>query len=139
MAYPSAVDKFNANEYPTALKAVGLDQLLGKLEMHKRWDKKLSEDEQHALAFARVRLQKPDWLLIDEALDSVEPATHQRVVEMLSKELKHMGIVHIGKSEAHDHIFKRVLHLMKDPATHTLERKPMPDIKPKARTAEPVR
>jgi putative ATP-binding cassette transporter len=139
MAYPSAVDKFDAKEFPAALKAVGLDGLEGKLDMHKRWDKKLSEDEQHALAFARVRLQKPDWLLVDEALDSIEEATHKRVVEMLAKELKHTGVIHIGKEQAHDHLFKRTLHLVNDPETHTLERKPMPDIRPKARFPEPVR
>jgi putative ATP-binding cassette transporter len=139
MAYPSAVANFEAGEFSVALKAVGLDGLLGKLDMHKRWDKKLSEDEQHALAFARVRLQKPDWLLVDEALDSIEEATHQRVVEMLAKELKHTGVIHIGRQQAHDHLFKRVLHLVKDPGTHTLARKPMPDIRPKARFPETVR
>jgi vitamin B12/bleomycin/antimicrobial peptide transport system ATP-binding/permease protein len=139
MAYPSAVDDFDSAEFPASLKAVGLDNLLGKLDMHKRWEKKLSEDEQHALAFARVRLQKPDWLLIDEVLDSIEHVTHQRVVEMLAKELKHTGVIHIGKAEVHDHLFKRVLHLVKDPQTHTLARKPMPDIRPKARFPEPVR
>jgi putative ATP-binding cassette transporter len=139
MAYPSAVGNFDPAEFTAALKAVGLDGLLGKLDMHKRWDKKLSDDEQHALAFARVRLQKPDWLLIDEALDSIEHATHQRVVEMLAKELKHTGVIHIGKAEAHDHLFKRVLHLVRDPETHMLERKPMPDIQPKARFPETVR
>lgn len=139
MAYPFAVDKYDAAEFPAALKAVGLDSLLGKLDMHKRWDKKLSEDEQHALAFARVRLQKPDWLLVDEALDSIEEATHQRVVEMLDKELKHTGVIHIGKADAHDHLFSRTLHLVKDPETHTLARKPMPDIRPKTRFPETVR
>lgn len=139
MAYPSAVDKFDAGDFPAALKAVGLDGLSGKLDMYKRWDKKLSEDEQHALAFARVRLQKPDWLLVDEALDSIEEATHERVVAMLAKDLKHTGVIHIGKAQAHDHLFKRVLHLVNDPKTHTLERKPMPDIRPKARFPEPVR
>lgn len=139
LAYPSAVASFEPPEYEAALKRVGLDNLLPKLDMQKRWDKKLSEDEQHALAFARVRLQKPDWLLIDEVLDSIEQATHQRVVEMLAKELKQTGVIHIGKAEAHDHIFKRVLHLVKDPESHTIQRKPMPDIRPKTRFPETVR
>jgi vitamin B12/bleomycin/antimicrobial peptide transport system ATP-binding/permease protein len=139
MAYPSAVDSFDAAEFPAALTTVGLDNLLGKLDMHKRWDKKLSDDEQHALAFARVRVQKPDWLLIDEALDSIEASTHQRVVEMLTKELKHTGVIHIGKADGHDKLFNRVLHLVRDPDTHTLERKPMPDIRPKVLFPETVR
>ncbi len=134
MAYPSAVDSFDAAEYPVALKRAGLDNLVGKLDMQKRWDKKLSEDEQQALAFARVRLQKPDWLLIDEVLDSIEDTTHERVVDMLAKDLKQTGVIHIGRREAHDHVFNRVLHLVKDPGIRNLApRKPMPDIRPKIR------
>jgi vitamin B12/bleomycin/antimicrobial peptide transport system ATP-binding/permease protein len=136
MAYPSAVASFDEKEYPAALKSAGLDNLIGKLDMQKRWDKKLSDDEQHALAFARVYLQKPQWLLIDEVLDSIEDSTHERVVDMLAKDLKDTGVIHIGKSEAHDHVFKRVLHLVKDPDTHNLApRKTMPDIRPKPRFA----
>lgn len=134
MAYPSAVANFKEADYPAALKSAGLDHLVGKLDMQKRWDKKLSEDEQDALAFARVQLQRPDWLLIDEALDSMEESTHARVLDMLAKDLKKTGVIHIGKAEAHDHIFKRVVHLIKDPETRCLApRRTMPEIKPKPR------
>lgn len=140
MAYPSAVSGFEPKEFTAALQAVGLDNLIPKLDMQKRWDKKLNEDEQQALAFARIRLQKPEWLLVDEVLDSLEEETHKRVVEMLGKELKQMGVIHIGKTEAHDHVFGRVLHLVKDPETHCLgARQPLPDIRPKARFPETVR
>ncbi len=140
MAYPSAVDSFEPDEFAAALKSVGLDNLQGKLDMQKRWDKKLSDDEQQALGFARVRLQKPEWLLIDEVLDSMDEPTHEKVMAMLAKDLKKTGIIHIGKKEKHDHIFKRVLHLEKVPEAHRLApRKKMPDIRPKARFSEPVR
>ena len=105
MAYPSAVANFKEADYPAALNSAGLDHLVGKLDMQKRWDKKLSEDEQDALAFARVQLQRPDWLLIDEVLDSMEDTTHERVIDMLARGLKKTGVIHIGKTEAHDHIF----------------------------------
>ena len=136
MAYPAAVASFEASEFPVALKRAGLDNLIGKLDMQKRWDKKLSDDEQAALAFARVRLHRPQWLLIDEVLDSIEDSTHERVIDMLAKDLKETGVIHIGKGEAHDHVFSRVLHLIKDPATRNLApRKTMPDIRPKPRFA----
>jgi putative ATP-binding cassette transporter len=140
MAYPSAVERFKPDEFAAALKSVGLENLQGKLDMQKRWDKKLSDDEQQALAFARVRLQKPEWLLIDEVLDSMDEPTHEKVMAMLARDLKQTGIVHIGKKEAHDHVFERVLHLVKEPEARCLEpRKKMPDIRPKARFPEPVR
>jgi putative ATP-binding cassette transporter len=140
MAYPSAVESFEPAEFTAALKSVGLDHLQSKLDMQKRWDKKLSDDEQQALAFARVRLQKPEWLLIDEVLDSMDEPTHEKAMAMLAKDLKKTGVIHIGKKEEHDHIFKRVLHLAKVPEERCLApRKPMPDHRPKARFPETVR
>src|SRR5262249_43943259 len=46
MAYPSLVEGFKPDDFAAALKSVGLDHLQGKLDMQKRWDKKLSDDEQ---------------------------------------------------------------------------------------------
>lgn len=140
LAYPSAVASFDEPEYVAALKSTGLEHLIPKLDKQRRWDKKLSDDEQQALAFARVRLHKPQWLLIDEVLDSIDDSTHERIVAMLAKDLKQTGIIHIGKKEAHDHIFSRVLHLVKDPETHNLApRRAMPDIRTNARYPEGVR
>lgn len=132
LAYPSGVGDFEPHQFEDALKSVGLDKLVPKLDLRKRWEKKLDDDEQQALAFARVRLHNPRWLLIDEVLDSMDDETHERIVAMLGRDLKQTGIIHVGKAEAHDHIFTRVLHLVKDPQTRCLApRKQMPDIRPK--------
>jgi putative ATP-binding cassette transporter len=143
LAYPSAVGDFKPEQFEDALKSTGLDDLIRRLDQQKRWDKKLDDDEQQALAFARVRMHQPKWLLIDEVLDSVDDETHERIVAMLARDLKDTGIIHIGKAEAHDHVFKRVLHLVKDPDTRCLpERREMPDIRPKtpvARYLEPAK
>lgn len=137
IAYPSAVGDFEPRQFEDALKSVGLESLIPKLDLRKRWDKKLDDDEQQALAFARVRLHNPQWLLIDEVLDAVDGDTHERIVAMLGRDLKRTGIIHVGKAESHDHIFTRVLHLIKDPKTRCLApRKQMPDIVPK--TARPL-
>ena len=140
LAYPSAVADFEAPDFEAALKSTGLGDLVTKLDKQKRWDKKLSDDEQQALAFARVKLHKPQWLLIDEVLDSIDDSTHERIVALLAKDLKKTGVIHIGKTEAHDHIFSRVLHLVKDPETRNLApRRPMPDIRTDARFPESVK
>ncbi|TMJ35516.1 MAG: ABC transporter ATP-binding protein/permease [Alphaproteobacteria bacterium] len=140
LAYPSAVADFEAPDFEAALKSTGLDDLIPKLDNQNRWDKKLSDDQQQAIAFARVRLHKPQWLLIDEVLDTLDDRTHERICALLAKDLKKTGVIHIGKTETHDHIFKRVLHLVKDPETHNLApRRPMPDIRTDARFPESVK
>jgi putative ATP-binding cassette transporter len=143
LAYPAAVGDFKPEQFEDALKSTGLDDFIRRLDQQKRWDKKLDDDEQQALAFARVRMHQPKWLLIDEVLDSIDDASHERIVAMLGRDLKNTGIIHVGKAEAHDHIFKRVLHLVKDPETRCLPTRPeMPDIRPKtpvARYLEPAK
>ena len=49
-----------------------LGRLVPLLDVSRRWDHELSEDEQHTLAFARALLHAPPWVLIDEVLDSLD-------------------------------------------------------------------
>jgi len=121
LAYPAATDKFKAADYAHALTRLKLDRLAPMLDLSNRWDRELSEDEQHALAFARVVLHAPPWLLIDEVLDSLDDETRHDILELFVKDLEHTGVIHIGRADAHDHLFSRVLHLVKDPTLRRLE------------------
>jgi vitamin B12/bleomycin/antimicrobial peptide transport system ATP-binding/permease protein len=123
LAYPSSVDKFGAQDYSGALARLGLETLEPMLDVSKRWDRELSEDEQQRLAFATLLLHAPHWVLIDEVLDSLDEDSYQRVSEVLTKDLARTGVVYIGRAETQDRLFTRVLHLIKDPATRRLPRK----------------
>jgi putative ATP-binding cassette transporter len=90
------------------------------LDVSRRWDHELSEDEQQTLAFARIVLRAPPWILIDEVLDSLEEDARQAVVDIFAHDLQHTGVIHIGRADAHDHLFSRVLHLVKDPTLRRL-------------------
>ena len=72
LAYPSAVDKFKAEHYSAALARLGLESLEPLLDVSKRWDHELNEDEQQRLAFATLLLHAPHWVLIDEVLDGLD-------------------------------------------------------------------
>ena len=50
-----------------ALRRVGLGQLVDDLARVRDWGQVLSGGEQQRLAFARVLLNKPDWVFLDEA------------------------------------------------------------------------
>jgi putative ATP-binding cassette transporter len=91
------------------------------LDAAHRWDRELSEDEQQILAFARLLLHSPPWVLIDEVLDSLDDDARQTILELFGKDLQHTGIIHIGRADAHDHLFSRVLHLVKDPDLRRLQ------------------
>jgi putative ATP-binding cassette transporter len=120
LAYPSATGTFDAAAYAKALARLKLDRLVPLLDVSRRWDHELSEDEQQTLAFARIVLRAPPWILIDEVLDSLEEDARQAVVDIFAQDLQHTGVIHIGRADAHDHLFSRVLHLVKDPTLRRL-------------------
>jgi putative ATP-binding cassette transporter len=120
LAYPSATAAFDAAAYAKALARLKLDRLVPLLDVSRRWDHELSEDEQQTLAFARVVLHAPPWILIDEVLDALEDDARQAVLDIFAEDLQHTGVIHIGRADAHDHLFSRVLHLVKDPALRRL-------------------
>jgi len=122
VAYPSAVDRFKEQGYVEALQRLGLQRLVPLLDEVRRWDHELNEDEQQAVAFARLMLHAPRWILIDEALDSIDIATRERVIDMFRRDLADSGLIYIGRADPDGGFFSRVLHLVNDPTTRRLTR-----------------
>jgi putative ATP-binding cassette transporter len=114
LAYPRAAQQFDQAAFTHALTRFGLERLVPQIDAQKRWEHELNEDEQQDLAFARVVLHQPPWLLIDEVLDTLDDAVLARVAEVLQQELAKTGVIHIGRNDSHQ-LFSRVLHLIKDP------------------------
>jgi putative ATP-binding cassette transporter len=120
LAYPKAATLFETAACSNALSRVGLERLGPLLDSTQRWDRELNEDEQQALALARVIIHKAPWVLIDEILDSLDDSVLERVVDIFTNDLAESGIIHIGRNDAH-HFFSRVLHLVKDPTLKKLQ------------------
>lgn len=105
----------------TALEAVGLERLAASLDREGRWDRELNEEEQRLLAFARVSLQQPGWVIIDEALDTLDAQERRKVLAMFDAALKDAAIVNIGRALASSTFFDRQVHIAKDRKGRTLE------------------
>jgi putative ATP-binding cassette transporter len=120
LAYPSQTDAFEAPAYANALARLKLDRLVPMLDSAERWERELNEDEQQILAFARVVLHAPPWVLIDEVLDSLDADVRLGIMEIFAKDLKHTGVIHLGRAAAADQVFSRILHLIKDPTLRRL-------------------
>jgi putative ATP-binding cassette transporter len=116
LAYPFEADKFGSDAFASALDRLGLGRLKPLLDEIRRWDRDLSQDEQLALAFARIQLQAPPWVLIDDTIGSLDDEARDRVCDVFNQELAHTTVINIGKAtEARDPFFSRVLHLIKSP------------------------
>jgi putative ATP-binding cassette transporter len=122
LAYPQEAKNFKNTAFEQALTRLQLQRLLPMLDHAGHWEHELSEEESTRLVFARVLLLDPQWIVIDEVLDSADTSTLASIREILAKELKHSAVIHIGQPRADDRSFERVLHLIKDPTVRRLAR-----------------
>jgi len=126
LAYPMKVEGFDQDAFAQALSRLGLERLVPALDTTQRWDRELSADEQLTLAFARIVLQAPPWILIDDTLRSLDGDSLERFMDALAHELEHTGVIHIGGGQARNPLFSRTLHLTKAPPAHIVGRDDIP-------------
>lgn len=101
-------------EISEVLADVGLQRLSSSLDRSARWERELSDDEQRLLAFARLALRRPKWVIIDEALDAFDGPTLRQVLSMLEKRLPDAAILNIGRGQHNGRFFRRSLTIVKD-------------------------
>ncbi|HEV8313236.1 MAG TPA: ABC transporter ATP-binding protein/permease, partial [Burkholderiaceae bacterium] len=125
LSYAMQPSNYPREAMVAALASVGLQRLEPLLDKTGRWERELSVDEQLLLGFARVVLQAPPWLVMDEAFGAFDDDTLERIINVLTAKLAHTGIVHIGSAgEAHDRLFTQVVHLVKAPNAEPEEMRP---------------
>jgi vitamin B12/bleomycin/antimicrobial peptide transport system ATP-binding/permease protein len=107
-------------ELVALLVRLDLGRIAGSLDRTARWDRELNDDEQRALAFARLAIQKPRWVVISEALELFEGETRKRIFALLSNEMGQSTIISIGKPGRDGGFFSRTLHLASDPDGHAI-------------------
>lgn len=114
LAYPAKVDEFQGPRFEFALRRLGLNHLVPALDELRRWDGELSFDEQLKLAFARILLQEPPWILIDGTVGTLEDEALEMVQDVLENELAEAAVIHIGRASLmRNGARPRVLHLQK--------------------------
>ena len=114
IVYPNFGDGAEDFAIAKALAAVGLDRLEAQLGKVDRWDRILRDDEKQRLAFARVILQKPKWVAIDNALDVLDHASRARIEAIFADSLANVGIINIGPDGSSEAFFNRTLRLEMD-------------------------
>ncbi|MBS0420571.1 MAG: ABC transporter ATP-binding protein/permease [Proteobacteria bacterium] len=120
MCYPRKADTFNEAEVESALVRLNLKRVLPMLDQSRGWEQQLTEEELTSLAFARLLLHKPAWVLIDEVLDTLDADTLAAISQAIAKDLKDSTVIHIGREMANNTTFKRIVHLIKDPTVRKL-------------------
>ena len=97
VSYPSAADSFSDERIREALRLFGLEALAARLDAEEPWDQKLSAHEQQRLALARVMLQEPAWILLDEATSDLDAATEEKAYELLTRRLPRAALIAVAE------------------------------------------
>jgi len=100
LGYPDGPTAFADDAIREALGACGLGYLAGRLEQSRHWALELSPGEQQRLAFARVLLQRPDWLFLDEATASLDEEAEQQLYRLVAERLSRTTIVSVAHRRA---------------------------------------
>ena len=96
LAYPKRPSDYDQDELITVLNQVGLDNLILDLQQTANWQTILSGGEQQRLLFARLLLQKPSLMLLDEVTASLDINSAKQLLILLKKQLPTSSIVLIS-------------------------------------------
>ncbi|HTV79744.1 MAG TPA: ABC transporter ATP-binding protein/permease [Steroidobacteraceae bacterium] len=123
LAYPSDPGEIKDNLYKEALQELKLQQFEPLLDKEGHWQDELNADQLVRLAFARLLIHEPAWIVIDEVLDFVEADSRSLITGVLARRMPDSCIVHIGRQLPHDRAFRKVLHLVNDTTVRKLPRR----------------
>ncbi|MCE1236484.1 MAG: ABC transporter ATP-binding protein/permease [Hyphomicrobiales bacterium] len=112
LAYPDRPEDHPPASMTAALDAVGLHRLTACLDETMRWDRDIAFDEQQLLAFARVWLHRPDWVVMDDAMSALSPAARTRVFTLLG-DLEGLSAIALNKAEESEPYFTRAIKLVR--------------------------
>ena len=115
LSYPNPPETVTDEAGKTALERVGLSHLEEKLDEDARWDQVLSLGEQQRLAFARLLIQKPRWIFMDEATAALDEENQDAMMQLILDELPKSALISIGHRPGLDAFHERTLHLQRGP------------------------
>ena len=94
--YPLATDAVEDQVVRKTIEEVGLGHFLDQLDQDAEWDNVLSGGEKQRLAFARVLLQRPDLIVMDEATAALDPLSQGELMQLVLERLPRATIVSVA-------------------------------------------
>jgi len=95
ICYPSANIEYTESALTEALELVGLEELQEQLDHVDNWASALSREQQQRLGVVRLLLQQPKWILLQEAMDSLDSSCEMKMLRLIAQKLPDAAILTI--------------------------------------------
>ncbi len=106
--FPDTAEEVDSVLLEKVLRECHLDHLIPRLNEIAAWSEQLSPGEQQRIAFARVLLRKPDWVILDESTSMVDLKNEEYLYKLLKEQLPNCSIISVGHRPSlealHDHV-----------------------------------
>ncbi len=116
LAYPTAAEQIDDARIREAIAAVGLGHLGARLDEEAEWSAVLSGGEQQRVAFARALIARPDVLLLDEAVTTLEETDGRDLYRVIAERLPETIVISIGRPAVLGAVHRRSIEMTATPA-----------------------
>lgn len=96
VCYPAVPSDFSDEVVRSALRDCHLPHLAESLDEEAQWDKRLSPGEQQRVAFARVLINRPQWLYMDESTSALDAPTAIALYDLVRARLPGSTLISIA-------------------------------------------
>ena len=96
LCYPRPPDAFGDDAIHRALECAGIVWLARRLDERNSWEQVLPLRAQQRVSIARVLLQRPGWVFLEEATNAFDPKGERLILEMLYRELPGTAVLTIS-------------------------------------------
>lgn len=117
VAYPAEGSLLAEDRAKAVLKDIGLGHMSAKLnDDDVRWDQTLSGGERQRIAFARLLIDEPDIIVMDEATAALDIDSEFRLMTLLFERLPKATILSVGHRPGLQELHNRILTLQRRPS-----------------------
>jgi putative ATP-binding cassette transporter len=124
VCYPAEPGRFDEAAVVAALEQVHLGHLVPSLDRTERWDRQLPLDEQQRLAFARLLLHTPRWVVLDDAISALDDSHRSLVLSLKDREMVGATLIRLGRDSVLEGFWNRTLHIIERPGGPSLRSDP---------------
>ncbi len=115
LCYPADEDRFSDEQLRSVLEQVNLQKLVTRypdLDIKQDWPRILSLGEQQRLAFGRLLLNSPRFVVLDEATSALDVKTEKQLYQLLVD--RDLSFISVGHRPTLKHFHTNVLELRGD-------------------------